>query len=85
MPYSANLSIKGGPNALVERDPTEDRAAAHFVLTAMAKEWLGQLYSHVEFWEYGDQCQLFFEFDSDRLSFVKWSSTLNKKKKGKKS
>ena len=81
MNYSANLSIKGGPNAVVERDPTEDRAAAHFILTAKVKEWLRSNAPYAEFCEFGDQAQLFFNSDEDRLNFVKWSSTLNRKKK----
>ncbi len=85
MAFSASLSVKGGPNALVQRD-LEDRAASHFVLTLKAKAWLRANltdFKDCEFWGYGDQAQLFFKLDNDRLNFVKWSSTLNKKK-GKK-
>ncbi len=82
MNYFANAPIKGGKNAIVERD-SDDK----FQLTKMAREWL---YDNLtdsldcEYWQYGDMAQLAFKFDIDRLNFVKWVSSLKKKKSIKK-
>lgn len=80
MTYFVNLSIKGGKNAVVERNPD-----SKFELTKMAKEWLIDNIvdlTNCEYWEYGDTAQLAFKFDADRLNFAKWAISL--KQKGKK-
>ena len=76
MAYFANVPVKGGPNALVERD-SDDK----FQLTKMTREWLIDNLAdpvYCEYWQYGDVAQLAFKFDADRLNFVKWASSLKR-------
>ena len=87
MNYFASVPVKGGKYALVERD-SDDK----FELTKMAREWLIDNIAdpvYCEYWQYGDTAQLAFNFDADRLNFVKWLRELKEKeaeerKKGKK-
>lgn len=86
MNYFASVPVKGGKNALVERDSDNK-----FQLTKLAREWLYDNLANLtdcEYWQYGDTAQLAFKFDADRLNFVKWMSwhkeKEQRKKKGKK-